>query len=596
MNKTILISLLLSLFISCNSNIDSQAHPNIILILTDDQGWGDLSLNGNKDLHTPNIDKIALNGVRFDRFFVSPVCSPTRAEILTGRHHTRTGVYDVSLGGERINVDEETLGDLFKAAGYRTAAYGKWHNGMQAPYHPNTRGFDQFYGFCSGHWGNYFNPVLEKNGELVKGKGFIADDLTNHGIEFIRKNKNNPFFLFMPFNTPHSPMQVPDKYWNKFKNKDLTQKGTLSDIPDDKYSGTNSKGENHSKAALAMCENIDWNVGRIIETLESQKIIDNTIIIYLSDNGPNGHRWNGEMKGIKGSTDEGGTRSPMIISWKGNIPSGKKVSTIASGIDLLPTLIDISGIKVKPKNKLDGVNLKQLIYQNDADWQERYIYNYWRGRLSLRSQNFRLDNENNLYNMNDDPNQLNNVSKTYKEIFEVMKKAKIEWKKELLANINLKDKRAFIIGHPELKNTQIPARDAKANGLIKRSNYYPNCSYMTNWVNIEDTITWNAEVAEDGKFEVIIYYTCKKDALGSEIELSFSDSSVSKKITKFYDPKEYGEENDRSPRIESYVKDFIPLKMGVIDLKKGKGTLMLKGLKMTGKELLDFRLLMLKRI
>ena len=596
MNKTILISLLLSLFISCNSNIDSQAHPNIILILTDDQGWGDLSLNGNKDLHTPNIDKIALNGVRFDRFFVSPVCSPTRAEILTGRHHTRTGVYDVSLGGERINVDEETLGDLFKAAGYRTAAYGKWHNGMQAPYHPNTRGFDQFYGFCSGHWGNYFNPVLEKNGELVKGKGFITDDLTNHGIEFIKKNKNNPFFLYMPFNTPHSPMQVPDKYWNKFKNKDLTQKGTLSDIPDDKYSGTNSKGENHSKAALAMCENIDWNVGRIIETLESQKIIDNTIIIYLSDNGPNGHRWNGEMKGIKGSTDEGGTRSPMIISWKGNIPSGKKVSKIASGIDLLPTLIDISGIKVKPKNKLDGVNLKQLIYQNDADWQERYIYNYWRGRLSLRSQNFRLDNENNLYNMNDDPNQLNNVSKTYKEIFEVMKKAKIEWKKELLANINLKDKRAFIIGHPELKNTQIPARDAKANGLIKRSNYYPNCSYMTNWVNIEDTITWNAEVAEDGKFEAIIYYTCKKDALGSEIELSFSDSSVSKKITKFYDPKEYGEENDRSPRIESYVKDFIPLKMGVIDLKKGKGTLMLKGLKMTGKELLDFRLLMLKRI
>jgi arylsulfatase A-like enzyme len=593
---TIFISFLLSIFISCNSNIDSQVHPNIILILTDDQGWGDLSLNGNEDLHTPNIDKIALNGVRFDRFFVSPVCSPTRAEILTGRHHTRTGVYDVSLGGERINVDEETIGDLFKAAGYKTAAYGKWHNGMQAPYHPNTRGFDQFYGFCSGHWGNYFNPVLEKNGELVKGKGFITDDLTNHGIEFIKKNKNNPFFLFMPFNTPHSPMQVPDKYWNKFKNKDLTQKGTLSNIPDDKYSGTNSKDENHSKAALAMCENIDWNVGRIIETLESQKIIDNTIIIYLSDNGPNGHRWNGEMKGIKGSTDEGGTRSPMIISWKGNIPSGKKVSKIASGIDLLPTLIDISGIKVKPKNKLDGVNLRQLIYQNDINWEERYIYNYWRGRLSLRSQDFRLDNENNLYNMNDDPNQLNNVSNIYKEIFEVMKKAKIEWKKESLANINLKDKRAFIIGHPGLKNTQIPARDAKANGLIKRSNYYPNCSYMTNWINIEDTITWDAEVAEDGKFEAIIYYTCKKDALGSEIELSFSDSSISKKISKFYDPKEYGEENDRSPRIESYVKDFIPLKMGVIDLKKGKGTLMLKGIKMTGKELLDFRLLMLKRI
>ena len=177
-----------------------------------------------------------------------------------------------------------------------------------------------------------------------------------------------------------------------------------------------------------------------------------------------------------------------------------------------------------------------------------------------------------------------------------MKKAKTKWENEFLTNIKPKVKRAFVIGHPKLKNTQIPARDAKANGLIKRSNYYPNCSYMTNWVNIEDTITWDAEVAEDGKFEVVIYYTCAMDAVGSEIELSFSDSSISKIITEFYDPKAYGDENDRAPRIESYVKDFIPLKMGVIDLKKGKGTLLLKGLKMTGKELIDFRLIMLKRI
>ena len=177
-----------------------------------------------------------------------------------------------------------------------------------------------------------------------------------------------------------------------------------------------------------------------------------------------------------------------------------------------------------------------------------------------------------------------------------MEGEKIKKLRETIININLKDKRAFIIGHPGLKNTQIPARDAKANGLIKRSNYYPNCSYMTNWVNIDDTISWNAEVAEDGKFEAVIYYTCQKDALGSEIELSFSNSSISKRITKFHNPKEYGRENDRSLRIESYVKDFIPLKMGTIDLKKGKGTLVLKGLKMTGKELMDFRLLMLKRI
>ncbi|MDC3276154.1 arylsulfatase [Flavobacteriaceae bacterium] len=596
MNKTFLLLLISLLFISCKSNTDSKGPPNIILILTDDQGWGDLGFNGNKDLQTPNIDKIAESGVKFDRFFVSPVCSPTRAEILTGRHHVRTGVYDVSLGGERININEETMADLFKSSGYKTAVYGKWHNGMQAPYHPNSRGFDEFYGFCSGHWGNYFNPVLEKNGELVKGSGFITDDLTNHGIEFIKKNKDNPFLLYMPFNAPHSPMQVPDKYWDRFKNIDLTQKGTLSKTPDDKYSGINNKDENHSKAALAMSENIDWNVGRIIKTLKSLKIFENTIIIYLSDNGPNGHRWNGGMKGIKGSTDEGGTRSPMIISWKGNIPEGKQVNKIASAIDLLPTLIDLTGIKSKPNNKLDGLSLRQLIYQEDISWPDRYIYSYWRGKLSLRSQEFRLDNKNRLYKMKEDPNQLKNVSTSYKETFDVMTEAKIKWENELLINIKTKDKRAFIIGHPDLKNTQIPARDAKSNGLIKRSNYYPNCSYMTNWVNIDDFITWDAEVAEDGKFEVIVYYTCAKDALGSEIELSFSDSNISKMITKFHNPKEYGRENDRSLRIESYVKDFIPLKMGTIELKKGKGTLVLKGLKMAGEELIDFRLLMLKRI
>ena len=490
----LLIVVFVSLFLSCELN-KTNTYPNIIVILTDDQGWGDLSINGNKDINTPNIDQMTLNGVRFDRFFVSPVCSPTRAEILTGRHHVRTGVYDVSLGGERININEETIADVFKASGYKTAAYGKWHNGMQAPYHPNTRGFEDFYGFCSGHWGNYFNPVLEKNGELVKGKGFIIDDLTNHGIEFMKRNKDNPFFLYLPFNTPHSPMQVPDEFWNKFKDKELTQKGTVSKIPNDISSGIN-----HPKAALAMCENVDWNVGRILETLELLKIDKKTIIVYLSDNGPNGHRWNGGMKGIKGSTDEGGVRSPMIINWKSIIPAGKVVNKIAAAIDLLPTLKDLAGIETQPKNKLDGLSLKKLIFEKNNRWEDRYIYNYWRGRLSIRSQDFRLDTKNNLYDMNKDPKQLKDISSKKIEVFEKMKMAKTKWENEVLINLKTKDNRAFIIGHPELKNTQIPARDAKANGLIKRSNYYPNCSYMTNWVNIEDTITWDAEVAEDGEF------------------------------------------------------------------------------------------------
>ena len=203
------------------ARLTSKSKPNIILILTDDQGWGDLSINGNTNLSTPNIDNLAKTGISFDRFYVNPVCSPTRAELLTGGYHTRGGVYSTSQGGERLDLDETTLADIFKKAGYTTAAYGKWHSGMQPPYHPNARGFDDFYGFCSGHWGNYFSPMLEHNGDITKGNGFLADDLTDKGLTFIEKNRDHPFLLYLPYNTPHSPMQVPDKGWSKFQNKKL---------------------------------------------------------------------------------------------------------------------------------------------------------------------------------------------------------------------------------------------------------------------------------------------------------------------------------------------------------------------------------------
>lgn len=539
--KKIISIFILGFLINCQSVTENESRPNIILILTDDQGWGDLSINGNQDLLTPNIDQLAFDGVRFDRFYVSPVCSPTRAEILTGRHHVRTGVYDVSKGGERIDLDEELISEVFKNNGYKTAAYGKWHNGMQAPYHPNTRGFDDFYGFCSGHWGNYFNPLLEHNGELVRGEGFIIDDFTNRGLEFIEYNKENPFFLYLPFNTPHSPMQVPDKFWKKFEAKSLIQSGDSRIYNSSKDSGIDTINRlNHTRAALAMCENIDWNIGRINKKLKDLGILENTIIVFLSDNGPNGNRWNDGMKGIKGSTDEGGVRSPLIIKWEGNLPKGKIVKKISAAIDLLPTLKDLVNINDLPKNKLDGLSLKGLIYGEDIPTEDRTIFNYWRGRLSLRKQKFRLDHNDNLFDMENDPNQYEEVSNVFPEIFQSMKNEKIKWRQTVWNELPEKDERPFIIGHPKMLYTQIPARDAIANGNIKRSNYYPNCSFMTNWIDINDSITWQVEVAEDGDFEVVIYYSCAEDAIGSQFELTFGESKLIGEINNSHDPEEYG--------------------------------------------------------
>jgi len=167
------------------ASLCAAKQPNVIVILTDDQGWGDLSLNGNTNLTTPHIDTLAKDGVSFDRFYVCPVCSPTRAEFLTGRYHARSGVYSTSAGGERIDLDEKTIAQTFKAAGYTTAAFGKWHNGMQYPYHPNARGFDEFYGFCSGHWGDYFS-IPKSLQETPRPRETLSDPIAGPTARFLR--------------------------------------------------------------------------------------------------------------------------------------------------------------------------------------------------------------------------------------------------------------------------------------------------------------------------------------------------------------------------------------------------------------------------
>ena len=573
--------------------VSAARRPNVIVILTDDQGWGDLSLNGNSNLATPEIDALASAGARFDRFYVCPVCSPTRAEFLTGRYHPRTGVFSTSAGGERVDLDEMMIGQTFQAAGYATGAFGKWHNGMQYPYHPNGRGFDEYYGFCSGHWGNYYDPVLEHNGRIVRGKGFIIDDLTDKAIEFIEKNRDKPFFAYIPYNTPHSPMQVPDRWWNKFKGKDLVMRPT------------SKKRENlpHTRAALAMCENIDWNVGRILDKLDALKLTNDTIVVYFCDNGPNGNRWNGGMKGRKGSTDEGGVRSPLLVRWPGKIKAGKTVPQISAAIDLLPTLAGLAGIPVASRKPLDGVSLKPLLLEEKNRWPERNIYSHWRGRVSLRTQRFRLDHQGRLYDMVKDPGQVRDAAADHPAVARQLRNDRDTWAKGLLPELK-QPARPFVLGHPDSRYTQLPARDGTASGEIRRSNRFPNCSYFTNWKNIEDSIAWNIEVPVGGTFEVELHYACGKDAVGSTIELSMQSGaskagpgrSVRAKVNQPHDPPLRGADEDCVKRTESYVKDFKPLKLGRLKLSKGAGRLTLRALEKPGPELIEVRLLFFTRV
>ncbi len=563
--------------------------PNVIVFLADDQGWGDLSANGNLNISTPNIDSLAKDGVILDRFYVCNVCAPTRAEFLTGRYYPRTGVSGVSRGEGRLNADESTIADAFKAAGYATGAFGKWHNGTQPPLHPNDRGFDEFYGFTSGHWGLYFDAPMDKNRKPVRGKGYIVDDLTTHAVEFIEANRNQPFFCYLPYNTPHSPMQVPDRFYDKFADKRLKLKHRdpeKEDVP-------------KTRAALAMCENIDWNVGRVLEKLDELGIAENTIVLYFSDNGPNSYRWNDGMKGRKGAIDEGGVRVPFLARWPGHIPAGGNVREIAGAIDLLPTLADMAGIEPVGKKTLDGISIKSLLLGEKEDWPERMLISIKRGRngnpaeVSVRTQQYRLDSNACLYDMKADPGQRADVSQQFPELTRKLKKVAADFSREMVPKLQASKARPFHVGYGPI--TTLPARDANYAGNIQRSNRAPNNSFFTNWTSREDRITWDVNVGAAGSYQAVAYYTCTPKNVGSTIHIKMSTGGNGRaQVEEAFDPPLVGEEFDRTARgSESFVKDFKPLNLGTIKLKQGPGVLTLQASDIPGSAVADIHSLVL---
>ncbi len=565
--------------------------PNIVVFLADDAGWGDYSQNGNQMVRTPNIDSIAKGGVTMDRFYVCPVCSPTRAEFLTGRYHPRGGVKGVSTGQERLDLTEKTVADAFKAAGYATGAFGKWHNGSQWPYHPMGRGFDEYFGHTSGHWGEYFDPPLEHNGKMVREKGYIVDICTDKALNFIDRNKSKPFLCYVPFTTPHSPWTAPAKDWERFK--DMPIKQTATDPAREKADET--------RCALAMLENQDMNVGRVLKKLKDLGLSENTIVLYFSDNGPNSMRWTGGMKGRKGSTDEGGVRSTFYISYPAKLPKGHVVKEISGAIDLLPTLTSLAGISRVGNLPLDGRDLSPLLMKQSTSWSDRMIFSTWAGRVSVRTQQYRLDDAGKLYDMIADPGQTKAINEQNPAKAAELAEAVKAWRAEMFGKPqaagakgkgkgNAVDQRPLTVGYKEFPITMLPARDGEPQGGVKRSSSAPNCSYFVNWTSKEDSMVWLLDVHTTGKYEVTVDYTCPVPDAGSLVELSFNGSRITGKVTPGWDPPLMTNQ-DTLPRppAESTMKEFRTLKLGTMTLKKGVGPLTLKALDIPGKNVMDVR-------
>ncbi len=587
---------LLCFFALGASTLLAATRPNVVILLADDAGWGDYSFNGNHQLATPNIDSLAKTGAHFDRFFVQPVCSPTRSEFLTGRYHRRLGVYGVSTGQERMNLDEKTFADSFKAAGYVTGIFGKWHNGSQWPYHPLARGFDTFWGYTSGHWGEYFDAPLENNGVMKPTKGYIVDVLTAKALQFIDHNKDKPFLCYVPFTTPHSPFSVPPEDWNRFKDKSISQ------------TATNPKDEeaDATRCVWAMLENQDRNVGRILAKLKELNLENDTIVVYFSDNGPNTSRWTGGMKGKKAMTDEGGVRSPLFIRWPGKIAAGSQVKPIAGAIDLSPTLHALAGVKRVGDKPQDGRDLTPLLNKgSDADWAPRYIFNSWANNVSVRTQTHRLDNGGNLFDMIADPGQTTPIQAKQPDLAKELTAAVADWRKELgiatpaggkgkgkAANGpgNAVDPRPLAIGYREFPITMLPARDGEPRGEMLRSGKAPNSSYFVNWTKLTDSAVWNIEVVNAGTYVVALDYTCPKADIGSKVELSFEGITLKGVVAEAWDPALITDQ-DVVPRGtgESLMKPFHTMILGEVRLEPGKGELKLRATDIPGKSVMELR-------
>ena len=575
--------------------------PNIVVFLADDAGWGDYGINGNQLARTPNIDSIGRDGAQFDRFYVCAVCAPTRAEFLTGRYHPRGGVRGVSTGLERLNADEKTLADAVKARGYATGAFGKWHNGSQWPYHPMARGFDEYYGHTSGHWGEYFNPPLEHNGKMVRETGYIVDLCTDKSLDFIERNRAKPFLCYIPFSTPHSPWAAPEKNWKNFKDTKLVQFATDPAQED----------ADHTRCAHAMLENQDGNVGRVLRKLDTLGLRENTIVIYFSDNGPNSFRWTGGMKGRKGSVDEGGVRSPLLVRWPGKIKPGAMIRDIAGAIDLLPTLTALAGVPRVGTKPLDGVDLSPLLLGTAPSLPKRIIFNHQNGQVSARSQTHRLDSRGVLFDMVADPGQTKDVTTEQAAVAEKLSASVVAWRKDVLGvtpaaaseatrnkgknkgkadNYVIPDDRGFSVGYTEFPWSPLPARDGVPHGGVKRSSNAPNSSYFVNWKTTDDRITWDIDVHTAGTYDVTIDYTCRVPDAGSTIELSFKTAQLTGKVAPGWDPPLYTNQ-DTLPRPagESQMKEFRVLALGTVQLEKGRGPLTLRALQIPGASVMDVR-------
>jgi arylsulfatase len=503
---------------SCKSpqkNQFSSQSPNIVLIMTDDQGYGDLGFLGNPVIRTPTLDSLARESARFSQFYVSPVCAPTRSSLMTGRYSIRTGVYDTYNGGAIMADDEITLAEYLKEAGYSTGIFGKWHLGDSYPFRSIDQGFDislvhagggigqpgDFYeNFVKGD-SSYFNPVLSSNGKKIRTWGYCSDVFTDHAIQFVRDHQRQPFFLYLPYNAPHTPLQLPEAYYETYR--DIPRELFLTDTVEGRDRLPDANIE-EAKRVYGMVTNIDDNLKRLFNTINELGLRENTLIIFITDNGPQGNRFNAGLRSRKGSVFEGGIRVPSFWSWPGKIEPDVEFTEVAAHLDVLPTLLDICNIPSSALYPPDGCSLWPLLSGEKQILEKRDLISHWiRGfpepyhNMAIRSGDFKMvgqgsyleaDEAFSLFDLKEDEGEQVDIRELFPDTVQAMRNRLDAWYDRIIQNPHLNPLR-IRIGSDE-ENPVILNRNDTKGPMAKK------------WMDPRALGYWDVSVIREGIYDV----------------------------------------------------------------------------------------------
>jgi arylsulfatase A-like enzyme len=512
--------------------------PNVIVIITDDQGYGDLGIHGNPRIRTPHLDQLGRDSVRIKQFYVMPVCSPTRACLLTGRYNYRTRVVDTYMGRSMMDPHEVTLAEMLASAGYRTGIFGKWHLGDNYPLRAIDQGFQEALVLKGGGIGqpsdppggsSYFDPILQHNGRQVKTQGYCSDVYTDAAIAFIDADRSRPFFVYLAYNCPHVPLQISDSYVRPYRDMQLAN----DQFPTVGHPLARPIDPEYTAQVYGMVTNIDDNVGRLFSALESRGMARDTIVVFLTDNGPWGVRYNGGMLDLKTSVHEGGIRVPCFIRWPEVLPAGRVVDRVAAHIDLTPTLLDACGVPRPAGVAFDGRSVLPLLKGDTDDWPDRTLFAQWhRGDVPERYRNFAarsqryklvrpetaqrsslpLEKTFELYDMQIDPLEMANIAEAHPDIVDRLRAAYDRWFDDVSSTRGY-DPPRIVLGAPQENPSVLTRQDWRG----------PGAAWTPDAVGY-----WETEVGRPGAYAITVHFA--PQPAGTTLHLAFRGVALAQEL------------------------------------------------------------------